>query len=146
MMNFKVTRMKNLKALGWFTAALLSTAPAGASELIYTPVNPSFGGDAFNSAHLFGHANAINKYTAPDSNQFSEFEEESALDRLASSLESRLISQLLADIGNGNTGQLETSDFFLNVVDDNGSLLVQIVDKATGESTEISVSGLQPDL
>ncbi|MFA0350387.1 curli production assembly protein CsgF, partial [Vibrio sp. 10N.222.55.C6] len=48
--------------------------------------------------------------------------------------------------GNGNTGQLETDDFFLNIVDDSGTLLVQIVDKATGESTEISVSGLNPDL
>lgn len=115
------------------------------TELIYTPVNPSFGGNPLNSTILINHANAINNYSDPNANDF-DFEEESALDRLASSLESRLISQLLADIGNGNTGQLETDDFFLNVVDDAGTLLVQIVDKATGESTEISVSGLNPDL
>ncbi|MCG9628347.1 curli production assembly protein CsgF [Vibrio mediterranei] len=116
-----------------------------ASELVYTPVNPTFGGNPLNSTILINHANAINDYQDPNASSF-DFEEESALDRLASSLESRLISQLLADIGNGNTGQLETDDFFLNVVDDSGTLLVQIVDKATGESTEISVSGLNPDL
>ncbi|MGR5359617.1 curli assembly protein CsgF [Vibrio mediterranei] len=116
-----------------------------ASELVYTPVNPTFGGNPLNSTILINHANAINDYQDPNASSF-DFEQESALDRLASSLESRLISQLLADIGNGNTGQLETDDFFLNVVDDSGTLLVQIVDKATGESTEISVSGLNPDL
>ncbi|MCG9638638.1 curli production assembly protein CsgF [Vibrio sp. Isolate34] len=115
------------------------------SELVYTPINPSFGGNALNSSHLFNHANAINDYDDPSARDIFG-EQESALDRLASSLESRLISQLLADVGSGNTGQLETDDFFLNIVDDSGTLLVQIVDKKTGESTEISVAGLNPDL
>ena len=125
--------------------ALLASPSIYTSELVYTPVNPSFGGNALNSSHLFNHANAINDYEDPSARDIFD-EQESALDRLASSLESRLISQLLADVGNGNTGQLETEDFFLNIVDDSGTLLVQIVDKATGESTEISVSGLNPDL
>ncbi len=125
--------------------AVVVAPMAHSSELVYTPVNPSFGGNPLNSTILINHANAINDYSDPNASTF-DFEEESALDRLASSLESRLISQLLADIGNGNTGQLETDDFFLNVVDDSGNLLVQIVDKETGESTEISVSGLNPDL
>lgn len=128
-----------------FLMCLLISPLAFGSELVYTPVNPSFGGNPLNSTILTYHANAINGYTDPNAESF-DFSEESALDRLASNLESRLISQLLADIGNGNTGQLETDEFFLNVVDDDGTLLVQIVDKASGESTEISVSGLNPDL
>ncbi|NVD08861.1 curli production assembly protein CsgF [Vibrio sp. JPW-9-11-11] len=121
----------------------LFTCSTLATELVYTPINPSFGGNALNSSHLFGVANAINDYQAPLDE--SGFESESSLERLANSLESRLISQLLADVGNGNTGQLETDDFFLNIVDDNGSLVVQIVDKVSGESTEIKVAGLNPD-
>ncbi|NOI80079.1 curli production assembly protein CsgF [Vibrio tubiashii] len=119
------------------------TIGAHATELVYTPVNPSFGGNALNSAHLFGVANAINDYKAPDDG--SSIEGESSLERLANSLQSRLISQLLADVGNGNTGQLETDEFFLNIVDNNGALIVQIVDKVSGESTEIKVAGLKPD-
>lgn len=114
-----------------------------ASELVYTPVNPNFGGNPLNSSHLFNGANAINDYKAPKED--SLFEQESPLDRLTSSLESRLISQLLADVGNGNTGQLVTDDFILNIVDDSGGLLIQIVDKETGETSEIQVSGLTPD-
>lgn len=114
-----------------------------ASELVYTPVNPNFGGNPLNTSHLFAGANAINDYKGPKDD--SLFEQESALDRLTSSLESRLISQLLADVGNGNTGQLITDDFILNIVDDSGALLIQIVDKETGETSEIQVSGLTPD-
>lgn len=121
----------------------ISSYSALATELVYTPINPSFGGNALNSSHLFGVANAINDYKAPIDE--SGFESESSLERLANSLESRLISQLLADVGNGNTGQLETDDFYLNIVDDSGTLIVQIVDKVSGESTEIKVAGLNPD-
>lgn len=132
----------NIKA-SFALTLLLTSSSITASELVYTPINPSFGGNPLNSSHLFNGANAINDYAGPKDDY--GFEEESAIDRLASSLESRLISQLLADVGNGNTGQLETSDFLLNVVDDDGALLIQIVDKITGESSEIQVSGLQPD-
>lgn len=51
----------------------------------------------------------------------------------------------MADVGNGNTGQLVTDDFILNIIDDSGALLIQIVDKETGETSEIQVSGLTPD-
>lgn len=128
---------------GTAVSCLFITCTTLATELVYTPINPSFGGNALNSSHLFGVANAINDYQAPLDE--SGFESESSLERLANSLESRLISQLLADVGNGNTGQLETDDFFLNIVDDSGSLIVQIVDKVSGESTEIKVAGLNPD-
>ncbi|USD67151.1 curli assembly protein CsgF [Vibrio sp. SCSIO 43136] len=137
--------MKTVKP--YITASIgliLMVGSVSATELTYKPVNPSFGGNALNSTHLFGVANAINDFKGPDNS--SPFEQESALDRLASSLESRLISQLLADVGNGNTGQLETDDFFLNIIDTDGVLTVQIVDKISGESTEIQVSGLNPDL
>lgn len=63
-----------------------------ASELVYIPVNPNFGGNPLNTSHLFAGANAINDYKRPQDD--SLFEQESALDRLTSSLESRLISQL----------------------------------------------------
>ena len=53
-------------------AVLAAAAPANASTLTYTPTNPSFGGSPFNSAHLLGVANAINKYEDPASKQASD--------------------------------------------------------------------------
>lgn len=51
---------------GLFAIGLIPAGRATASELVYTPVNPSFGGNPFNSAHLLGVANATNKYKDPD--------------------------------------------------------------------------------
>ena len=124
-------------------SGIMLTGSVLASEMIYTPVNPSFGGYYGNSSHLLGVANAINDYKASSSS--SAYEEESDIERLASSLESRLISQLLADVGSGNTGQLVTDDYIINISDDSGSLVIQLVDIETGDTAEIGVTGLIPD-
>ncbi|MFA0440919.1 curli assembly protein CsgF [Vibrio sp. 10N.222.51.C12] len=131
-----LTKKITLASLLLFSTTLIS------SELVYTPVNPSFGGSPLNSSHLFGHANAINDYDDPNATGF-DFEEESAVDRLAASLESRLISQFLADISDGTTssGTLETTDYILNVAQDSGGngLIVRIEDKITGETSTIQL-------
>jgi len=114
-----------------------------ASELSYKPVNPNFGGSPLNGSHLIANAQAQNDFKAPSSG--SSFSQRSALDRFTSSLESRLLSQLLADVGNGNTGSLTTDDFILNIVDDAGTLKLSITDRNTNEVTEIEVNGLIPD-
>ncbi|MCW8995384.1 MAG: curli production assembly protein CsgF [Psychromonas sp.] len=134
--------MMKTKMVSRLIALLLTfmSVHVSATELIYTPVNPSFGGNPYNSSHLFNVANAINDYSGPKVDY--GYEPQSALDRLASSLESRLISEFLADAGAGNTGQLETDDFILSAVDIDGALLIRIEDKVTGESSEIQVSGL----
>ncbi|WP_099864377.1 curli assembly protein CsgF [Pararhizobium haloflavum] len=47
------------------SAALLCSA-AAAGDLVYTPINPSFGGSPLNSAHLLGTAAAQREATASD--------------------------------------------------------------------------------
>ena len=51
-------------------ACLNGTAAAG--QLTYRPINPSFGGDPFNSAHLLGIANANDRYKDPDAVDIEE--------------------------------------------------------------------------
>ncbi|MCL6268546.1 curli assembly protein CsgF [Sansalvadorimonas sp. 2012CJ34-2] len=114
-----------------------------ASELIYTPVNPSFGGNPANGAYLLGGAQAQNDTKAKSSS--NSFNQTSELDRFNSSLQSRLLSQMLADLGQGknNNGRLETDDFLVVITQGgSGDLVVQTTDKNTGESTEIVVNGL----
>ena len=114
-----------------------------ASELVYTPVNPSFGGNPLNGTYLLNNAQAQNKEKDPDG---YSYESPSDLDRLASSLQSRLLGQLLADVGNGNTGSIVTDEFSMVVNDDgSGGLVIVITDLATGETTTIAVNGLIPD-
>lgn len=118
--------------------SLLATtlsAPAFSSSLVYEPVNPTFGGNPLNTTHLFSRAEAINDYEGSSGSSSSS----SVLSSLTSSLQSRLISQLLAT---GEAGSLETNDYSLVITDNDGYLTITITDKATGESTDIQVSGL----
>lgn len=112
-----------------------------ASELIYTPVNPSFGGNPLNGSNLLANAQAQNDHST--SNAASRFSERSALDRFTDSLESRLLNQLIGNIGAGNTGTLVTDDFIVDIVDQDGVLTVVVTDLETNETTEIEVAGLE---
>ncbi|MGS0681400.1 curli assembly protein CsgF [Shewanella sp. 125m-7] len=108
-----------------------------ATQLTYTPVNPNFGGSYLNGSYLLSNASAQNKHTGG-----SSYVPPSALDRLASSLESRLMSQLFNDAANGGEGYLKTDDFEIQVVNQDGALVVHITDIVTGETTIIEVGGI----
>ncbi len=129
------------KALGTLLAGLLLSTGASATELVYTPVNPSFGGSPLNGAWLLGNAQAQNSKKDPDAiDRSSLLESQSALDRFTSQLESRLLGDLLADVRDQKTGSLTTDDFVIRVYNgDDGVLIVEITDRLTGEMSEIIV-------
>lgn len=114
-----------------------------ATELVYTPVNPSFGGNPLNGTWLLNNAQAQNDHEA-SSSRSSTSSRQSALQRFTSTLESRLLSQMLSNIEEGNTGSLTTDAFIVNMIDDGGELTIMITDRATGEVSEVVVNGLLP--
>lgn len=121
---------------------LISLSVTG-SELVYQPINPSFGGNSLNGSYLLSNAQAQNDYKDPDIEGYTP---PTALDRLTSSLESRLISQLLADVGDGNSGYLSTDDYVIEINEGvDGTLSVIITDLLTNDTTQIEVNGLIPD-
>ncbi|SDJ92039.1 curli assembly protein CsgF [Microbulbifer yueqingensis] len=121
----------------------LSAGLASATELIYTPVNPNFGGNPLNGSYLISNAQSQDDNEDPDRPE-DLYEQPSALDRFTDSLETRLLNQLLTDVGNGNSGELITDDFIVQIVDTDGVLTVLITDRETGDTSEIIVSGLNP--
>jgi len=129
------------KTTGMLLAGLLLSAGASATELVYTPVNPSFGGSPLNGAWLLGNAQAQNNKKDPDAIDRSSLAGTSALDRFTSQLESRLLADLLNKMDDPNGGSLITDDFIVNVVNLDGNLTVEITDRLTGEVSEISVNG-----
>jgi len=131
------------KKIALYPACLMLAAHLGhASELVYTPVNPSFGGNPLNGSWLLNNAQAQNDHEDPNSRLRSSIAT-SPLQRFTNQLESRLLSQLLGDLESGNTGSLETDSFIINILDDEGGgLNIVITDKATGETSEVIVNGL----
>lgn len=109
--------------------------PVLASSLTYKPINPTFGGNPNYTAHLFARAEAINDYEGDSSSRATR----SSVDSLLSSLQSRLLGELIAS---GEPGSLETDDYSLTITDVDGFLTISIYDKTTGETTAIEVSGL----
>ncbi|USD20817.1 curli assembly protein CsgF [Microbulbifer variabilis] len=124
-------------------ATLFSCGSVIATELIYEPVNPNFGGNPLNGTYLLQSAQSQDSHEDPDKHD-SLYEQPSALDRFTDSLETRLLNQLLTDVGDGNSGELITDDFIVQIVDNDGVLTVLITDRSTGDKSEIVVSGLNP--
>lgn len=119
----------------------LLTLPVHAGEMIYEPLNPSFGGDPFMGSYMLNKAQSQDTNTDPNTR---DIERLSSTERLIQSLESRLISQLLTDVGSGeiSEGGFDSDEFSVVVRDEGGELVVRVVDKLTGDVTNISVGGL----
>ncbi len=123
-------------------ACVCLLAPAQATELVYTPINPAFGGSPLNGPWLLANAQAQNDHKDPDLEDRLSNAANSPLQRFTSQLESRLLSQLLGNIQNGNTGSLTTDAFIIDMVDNDGVLSIMITDRVTGEVSEVVVDGL----
>ncbi|MEM6413232.1 MAG: curli assembly protein CsgF [Pseudomonadota bacterium] len=94
---------KDLASLiGIVSAAFLSTGTS-AQELVYQPINPSFGGNPFTSSHLLSIANAQNDYEPPSDPV--EADSSANFDRFVRSLESRLLSSLSTQVANAIFGE-----------------------------------------
>lgn len=125
--------------------AILSPQYAVASDIVYTPINPSFGGNPFNSAHLLGVASAINKYTDPSATTSSD-----PAAQFLRTLQSRLLSTLASQITDvifgenaQESGLIKFGDQEISFVRGVDSVTLTISDLAAGSVSEIVVPLLQ---
>lgn len=128
-----------------FVLAVSFPVSAMASDLIYSPINPSFGGNPFNSAHLLGVANSINKYKDPSATTSSDPAAQ-FLRTLQSRLLSTLASQITEVIFGENaqeSGLIKFGDQEISFVRGLDSVTLTISDMATGTVSQIVVPLLQ---
>lgn len=122
-------------------AFLILVTQTHASELVYTPINPSFGGSPLNSSHLFTVANGQNDNKDPNSaSRLSKSELEAFNDRIQRLVLSQVASAVSRPIvGSGGElvpGTVTTEDFVITVEDLGGdSLRITTLEKLTGEET-----------
>ncbi|MGF1462947.1 MAG: curli assembly protein CsgF [Maricaulaceae bacterium] len=128
--------------------ATVSAAPATAQSFVYQPVNPSFGGNPFNSSHLIGLAQIQNDFEPP----LDPASGLSDADRFVRSLESRLLSSLSRDVTEAifgenaaEFGRVVFGDQIIEFEQGLESLRLTIFDQSTGTSTEIEVPTLITD-
>lgn len=139
--------LKGWKAasVAFFIAASMAGS-ASASELVHQFNNPSFGGNPFNSSHLLGIANAVNKNTGPSTTRTTQSDAE----LFTRQLQSRLLSSLAAQVSEAifgenpqESGVVEFGDQRIEFSRGLEAVTLKIIDIATGTETIISVPVLQ---
>jgi curli production assembly/transport component CsgF len=125
-------------------AFVLSSGSANASALVYTPVDPAFGGSPFNSAYLLGVAGAINGYQPPSA---ANGVDQGAL--FVQELQGQLLGALSTQITNiifgpnaAPSGQVVFGDQTIAFTRSTGSVNLTISNSTTGAVTQISIPTL----
>lgn len=124
-------------------AAYGAAGTSSAQELVYTPINPSFGGNPFNADYLLGVATA----QRPERERTEEEERElSETEQFARQLQSRLLSALSSSLVEaitgappGTTGEFVVGDQTIFFERSLSSIRLVITNNLTGEVTEIIV-------
>lgn len=121
--------------------AVTISSSCHASDLVYVPTNPSFGGNPFNSSHLLGVASAQNKYKDPSAVSSSD-----PAAQFLRTLQSRLLSSLATQITDvifgenaQNSGLIRFGDQEISFVRGLDSVSLTITNHADGSVTEIVV-------
>lgn len=133
-----MNRRTNLTVATALGAALVASG-AAAQDLSYTPTNPSFGGNPFNSSHLLGVAGAQNNYKEPTTaTSQSELFSRQLQSRLLSALASQVTDAIFGDNPQDN-GTITFGDQTITFVRSLDSVKLSITDAATGTVTDIEI-------
>ena len=139
MLVFKFCRL-GLVALAVLSAAMPLGA-ASAQDMVYTPIDPTFGGNPFNSNHLLGVANAQNGFKDPNARSST-----SQADIFARQLQSRLLSSLSSQIVDAifgdnpqESGTISFGGQTITFLRGLTEVTLTITDDNTGEVTEIII-------
>ncbi len=129
-----------------FVAAMSAGAiSASASELVYKPINPNFGGNPFNDGILLGTANAQNKYER-------KREERDPTEQFVRSLQSRLFSGLARQVEDAIFGDNPQDSGVFTVGDQQVSfdrglevITLEISNIADGSTTVVEIPVIEVD-
>lgn len=132
----------------WMLAAALAitASPAVGQKLVYTPINPTFGGNPFNSGHLLGLANAQNQFLPKSPAYSAPTQAEQFASQLQSTILAGVAQQISSAIFGNNPQQSGTISFggtTVNFSRQLGQITIVITDP-NGTSTKIIVPTFTP--
>lgn len=146
-MNLTICRIctrAQIASLILFTTPMVTVA----SEMVYSPLNPSFGGNPNNGVVALSSATATNRHKDPNAIGSSSLQK-TPLQTFNDTLERAILGQLASSVsqkllGNGTgkltPGTVDTTNFTIKISDLGGGLLqVTTTDKFTGVSTSFQV-------
>jgi curli production assembly/transport component CsgF len=119
---------------------ILVCEAASATEIVYTPNNPSFGGNPANGPIMMNSAQAQDNHRDPSFS--SAFDRFSNVDSLAQQLQGLALSNLTSKISGGTlkTGTFTIGTMVISLTPVGSNVRVTITDLATGGSTVIDLT------
>ncbi|WP_299491234.1 curli assembly protein CsgF [uncultured Shewanella sp.] len=122
----------NNRMLMLATAACFSSTALHATELVYTPLNPSFGGNPLIGSYLLNKANAQNDHTEQGS-------DDDFVTRFQESLERNMISEITRGVTNGEieNGTFTSGDYLIDIVSLGGDTVITITNVL--DPTEVTI-------
>jgi len=141
--------MKTTLRSASLAAALLAGA-AQANPLVYTPVNPTFGGNPLNGSFLLNRAQAQDRSRDPAAAAaVNPLSSQSQLEQFNNALQQAVLSRVSAAVSSsivGPDGKLvpgtvETQNFLITISDlGGGRIRILTTDKLSGSSTSFEIS------
>ena len=120
--------------------SMLLCTGAGATEMVYAPVNPSFGGNPNNAPGLLGIAQAQNGFKAPTISPLQTFNT-NLQNAILSRLSTEAVNTLFGKTSPLTPGTYDTAGYSIKITDaGNGDLTVQTTDKSTGALASFTVN------
>ena len=116
-----------------------------ATELVYTPINPAFGGNPFNAQWLMDSAMAQNKLIDPDAGwQMPETDPiedfKKTLNRqILYRLSNKIIDSAFGEGGGLESGHYDLGDYTIDVITGLNGIKIILTDIATGNQTIVEV-------
>lgn len=124
-----------------FGASLLLVPPeVRATELVYTPVNPSFGGSPLNGSFLLNQADSQNKFRnkVEESSPFEDFQE-SVQRRILGVIANQATDAIVTEDGKWKPGVSEIGGYTISVVVVGDDVRITMTDPLTGDGTTLTV-------
>jgi curli production assembly/transport component CsgF len=131
--------------MGTIVSILLLSRAAGASDLVYTPINPTFGGNPANGTMLLNNAQAQNDTHAPTLTPLQRFQN-SLQQAILNNLASQIKHDLFGTNGNSITpGVYDAGNYTVTVTDNgDGTLSIVTLDNTNGQAATFDVSPTVP--
>lgn len=115
-----------------------------AQDLVYTPIDPAFGGNPYNYSWLLSSANAQNVHQGSST---SSLYSNNPLDNFTQSLQNQILSELAQQIvlkkfGNLNLsqkGKYDLGNYIINIVPGLSGININVFDKSSGNQSTITI-------
>ncbi len=134
--------MKKILLTG-FLLVLFAAADVSAQQLVYTPVNPSFGGYYFNGQTLLSEAQAQNGFTCRFQLSYNPYSQ-NPLDDFKNSLNRQVLSQLSRQLLTNTFGEAglteghyDLGDYSIDITPGSDGVHIDIFDTGTGDQTTV---------